>query len=44
MCLEQGNVAVRLYEPVSADIVGDFGKNILKIGGMADFQQGTARE
>ena len=28
---------MRLYEPVSADIVGDFGQNILKIGGMADF-------
>ena len=32
-----GNIAVRLYEPVSADIVGDFGQNILNIEGVVDF-------
>jgi hypothetical protein len=33
----KGNVAVRLYEPVSADIVGDFVQNVLIIEDMTSF-------
>jgi hypothetical protein len=33
----ESNVTVRLYEPVSADIVGDFVQNVLAIEGVAGF-------
>ena len=38
------SIGVRLYEPASADIVSDFGKNVLNIESTAAFHQATACE